>query len=386
MTDSTIIPATAAPRAGTALPPLSAVLSALPDPVLLVGADRRIALANAAAQELFGRELGGTQVLASMRQPEATAALEAGFRALVEPDAPQGPFAARKLISASNGETLWAVDVSVLRAEPGRPRAAEDEPDAADPDPAGWLVVSLRDISQLDQAEQQRRDFVANVSHELRSPLTVLAGFIETLRGPARGDPAAAEQFLEIMEREAQRMNRLVADLLSLSRVESDERLRPRDPVSVSEVLQATLAALRPQIEAAGIAVTLDDAAARDPVPGSRDQLVQVFHNLVENALKYGASGGVVRIETARLDSAPGLSGPALRVTVTDHGEGIAPIHLPRLTERFYRIDGHRSREMGGTGLGLAIVKHIVNRHRGRLSIRSAPGAGSSFTVLLPCG
>jgi len=349
-------------------PPLAELIEALPEAVLLIGADRRIERANGAAAELFGGELAGAPVFSRLRQPETTAALESGFRALADPLAPPGPFEARKVLNLGGMESVWRLRVAAIRAEGG----------------AGWLVVSLRDISHLEEAEQQRRDFVANVSHELRSPLTVLAGFVETLRGPARDDPAARERFLEIMDREAQRMSRLVADLLSLSRVEAEEKVRPRAPVSVAEVLRATLAALRPQIEAAGLAVVLDDAAAEAPVPGDRDQLVQLFHNLVENALRYGAQGGRIEIAASRLDTAPGFGGPVLRVSVTDFGEGIEAIHIPRLTERFYRVDGHRSRKMGGTGLGLAIVKHIVARHRGRLAIRSARGEGASFTVLLP--
>jgi two-component system, OmpR family, phosphate regulon sensor histidine kinase PhoR len=351
-------------------PALASILEALPDPVLIVSPERRIEQANAAARDLFGPGIEGAQVFSCIRQPEATAALEQGFRALADAAAPSGPFEATKLMTTASTERTWQMQVSALRPEA---------------DAGGRLVVALRDISHLEEAEQQRRDFVANVSHEMRSPLTVLVGFIETLRGPARDDPAARARFLDIMEREAQRMTRLVADLLSLSKVESDEKIRPRAPVSIAEVLRATLAALRPQIDAAGVAVTLDDAAAPEAIPGDRDQLVQVFHNLVENALKYGAGGARIEIAVTRIDQVPGLVGPALRIAVTDHGEGIDPIHIPRLTERFYRVDGHRSRQMGGTGLGLAIVKHIVNRHRGRLSIRSGRGQGSTFTVLLPC-
>lgn len=371
MPDTGLAPPDTARAPTVPLPGAAALIAALPEPVVLVGADRRIAAANPAARDLFGARIEGAQVLSCIRHPDSTAALEAGFRALADPGAPGGPFLARKIMTRASGETVWQLQVAALR-----PTGATDP---------GWLVVSLRDISHVEDAEQQRRDFVANVSHELRSPLTVLTGFVETLRGPARDDAAARDRFLDIMDREAQRMSRLVADLLSLSRVESDEKVRPRAPVSVAEVLRATVAALRPQIEAAGIMVHLDDAAAQAPLPGDRDQLVQVFHNLVENALKYGAGGYRIEIETDRLDNAPGFPGPVLRVAVTDHGEGIDPIHIPRLTERFYRIDGHRSREMGGTGLGLAIVKHIVNRHRGRMTIRSARGAGSSFIILLPC-
>lgn len=346
----------------------AALLDALPDPALLVGQARRILMANPSANELFGAQVTGQSVMSYLRQPEATAALEKGFAVLDGAPPPATPVEARMIQAAPTRETVLRVSVAPVAASIGLP----------------LLLITLRDISHLEQAEQQRRDFVANVSHELRSPLTVLAGFIETLKGPARNDPEATASFLDIMEREAQRMTRLVSDLLSLSRVESEERVRPRGQVSLSEVLRATLAALRPQIEEAGVVVDFADLPEAPAIPGDRDQLVQVFHNLVENALKYGGSGGRVQIALQRLDAVPGMAGPVLRVEVRDFGDGIDPIHIPRLTERFYRVDGHRSRSMGGTGLGLAIVKHIVNRHRGRFTIRSTRGEGSTFSVTLP--
>lgn len=365
---ATQAPAPGAPGdAGSAR--LRAVLDALPEPVLLIGADRRIEMANPAAVDLLGTGLEGAQALAHLRQPETVAVLEAGFARLANPDAPTGPLEARKVVTNASSEIIYRLTVAPLAPGSGAP----------------GLIVSFHDISHVEEAEQQRRDFVANVSHEMRSPLTVLAGFIETLRGPARDDPAARENFLSIMEREAQRMTRLVSDLLSLSKVESTEKVRPRGMVALSDVLHATLAALRPQIEDAGISVDFTDLPDAAPIHGDRDQLVQVFHNLVENALKYGGSGGRIEITMARVEAVPGMTGPALRVAVRDFGDGIDAIHLPRLTERFYRIDGHRAREMGGTGLGLAIVKHIISRHRGKLSIRSGRGEGSTFTVLLPC-
>lgn len=345
-----------------------ALLDALPDPAFLVGLDRRIILANPAARELFAAPLVGASALSYIRQPEPAAVLEKGLAVLGSGDLPATPFEARMIQNSPSSETVLRISVAPLAARAGMPA----------------ILVTLRDISHIEEAEQQRRDFVANVSHEMRSPLTVLAGFIETLKGPARNDPAATATFLDIMEREAQRMSRLVSDLLSLSRVESEERVRPRSMVSLSEVLRATLAALRPQFEDAGIAVTFHDLPDAPPIPGDRDQLVQVFHNLVENALKYGGSGGKVEVGLERMETMPGFAGPVLKVCVRDFGDGIDALHLPRLTERFYRVDGHRSRNMGGTGLGLAIVKHIVNRHRGRLSIRSTRGEGSIFAVSLP--
>lgn len=245
-------------------------------------------------------------------------------------------------------------------------------------------AISIEDRSRDGETEQMRRDFVANVSHELRTPLTALMGFIETLRGPARNDPAARDRFLDIMEREAGRMNRLVADLLSLSRVEQDERRRPVQMIDLAGLLRGEVATLTPAASVAGVRLELQGAGNKVMVPGDADQLVQVFHNLIENAVKYGGSGGVVSVTLARLAHEPVLRGPAWAVTVADKGEGIEPQHLPRLTERFYRVDTHRSRGKGGTGLGLAIVKHIVSRHRGRLRIESEIGQGSRFTVILP--
>ena len=242
----------------------------------------------------------------------------------------------------------------------------------------------FEDITDLEQSSQIRRDFVANVSHELRTPLTALLGFIETLRGAARDDPAARERFLGIMEREAGRMNRLVRDLLHLSRVEGEERVRPTETVDVSALISMAVMALKPLADAASVRVQITGETGPIRVPADPDQLTQVFHNLIENAIKYGASGKLVNIVITRDPREESLRAPAVRIEVIDQGDGIEQVHLPRLTERFYRVDSHRSREKGGTGLGLAIVKHIVNRHRGRFRIESELGKGSVFTVILP--
>jgi two-component system phosphate regulon sensor histidine kinase PhoR len=232
----------------------------------------------------------------------------------------------------------------------------------------------------MERATNIRRDFVANVSHELRTPLTALIGFIETLKGPARDDAAARMRFLTIMEREAGRMNRLVRDLLHLSRVEAEERIRPREKIDVVGIVNMAVATLRPLAQASEVVI---EVAVAEPceLPGDPDQLTQVFNNLIENAIKYGGAGKTVHI---RFSTEGSLRGPVLRVDVVDQGEGIDQVHLPRLTERFYRVDSHRSREQGGTGLGLAIVKHIVSRHRGWFKVDSVVGQGSTFSVLLP--
>ena len=242
-----------------------------------------------------------------------------------------------------------------------------------------------------------RADFIANASHELRTPLSSLLGFIETLRGPARDDLEAHERFLSIMHDQASRMARLVNDLLSLSRIELDEHMPPAGRVDVLDRLDGVIAALELKAASRGIRLKLEGPDSLPAVVGDDDQLTQVFQNLVSNAIKYTrentdvtvsvsiADGAVVGIVgTAPMPGRGGRGNPMVAVAVRDQGEGIARTHLPRLTERFYRVDAARSRAMGGTGLGLAIVKHIVNRHRGRLTIESAVGVGSTFTVYLP--
>jgi two-component system phosphate regulon sensor histidine kinase PhoR len=245
------------------------------------------------------------------------------------------------------------------------------------------VMMSFEDINSIEQAEQMRRDFVANVSHELRTPLTALLGFIETLQGPAKSDPTAQDRFLSIMQSEATRMERLVKDLLSLSRVEGEERIRPKEQLDVIGLLNSVLDALGPTAKAAGVTFASSIPVAECLVLGDEDQLRQVFTNLIENAIKYGAKQGTVQLTVTTSDHDPSLRGAGVRIDIKDDGDGIDPVHIPRLTERFYRVDTHRSRELGGTGLGLAIVKHIINRHRGRLRIESKPGEGSCFSVIL---
>jgi two-component system phosphate regulon sensor histidine kinase PhoR len=238
------------------------------------------------------------------------------------------------------------------------------------------VLVLLRDLTQQQQIERMRADFVANASHELRTPLASVIGFIETLKGAARDDPEARARFLDLMQAQADRMRRLVDDLLSLSRIEMNAHRRPTDTVELGSTARQAIELLATVAEAAGVQVRLQ---CPEPVTvaGDRDELLQVVANLVENAVKYAASG-------KNVDVAVGREGEMATVAVTDYGPGIAPEHIPRLTERFYRVSVKDSRARGGTGLGLAIVKHILNRHRGKLRIESRRGHGSTFTVLLP--
>ncbi|KAF0674767.1 ATP-binding protein [Profundibacterium mesophilum] len=324
---------------------------ALPQPALVISASGRVRAANAPAARLLGQELAGLPYASVLRQPALLNAVADTRRSgLANTCRYRGIDAERDL--------LWKVHV----------RPVSD----------GSILVSFEDISGVEQAELVRREFVANIGHELRSPLTAMLGFIETLRGAARNDPDARSRFLGIMAQEAARMSRLVGDLLSLSEVEGSERRPPAGQVALDEILAGAVEALRPVAEEAGSTIDLDLDRAVPPVNGERDQLTRVARNLVENAIKYGGKRIGIGLHMATQGA------PEARISVTDDGAGIAPEHLPRLTERFYRVDAHRARGAGGTGLGLAIVKHIVSRHRGRLLIESVPGQGSRFTVCLP--
>lgn len=335
---------------------IHAIINALPWPVMLIGADDRVLAANHLLEAMLGPDLAGKHHITALRQPAVLDAIRLARETAA-------PVTAQYLGRDGQRDTKFNVTVA---------RAGDD------------TLISFEDRTAAEDADQMRRDFVANVSHELRTPLTALLGFIETLGGAARNDAAARDRFLEIMTDEARRMTRLVDDLLSLSRVEEDERVRPRDSVDIAALLRSVIKGLVPQAEAAGMTVVLTCPEEQIEIPGDQGQLVQVFANLIENAIKYGGTGGTVDVAMSPPARHGRLRGDGVEITVTDHGEGIAAHHIPRLTERFYRVDSHRSRAIGGTGLGLAIVKHIVNRHRGRFKIESTLGVGTCVTVLLP--
>ena len=330
---------------------LEAILAHVPDPILLVGADGLVRDANAAALELLPTVKLGQPLSFGLRAPDILEAVAAapGVPAHVE-YRERGP-----------AERTFAVEITAL------PRAEGESP---------GVMLFFRDLTESRRLERMRVDFIANVSHELRTPLASLVGFIETLQGPALDDATARERFLAIMQGQAWRMTRLIDDLLSLSRIELREHVAPNTPVDLRSVAAQIIDTLAPMASERRVAVTLD-APGEFTVLGDRDELLRVIENLVENAVKYGDGGGRVQVAILR-------RGGAIELSVRDYGPGIAHEHLPRLTERFYRVDVAESREKGGTGLGLAIVKHIVNRHRGRLAIASEPGRGATFTVLLP--
>lgn len=338
----------------------------LPDPLILLAEDRRVVRVNQAALAVFGGTVIGRDLAAVLRDPSV---LEATDEVLAGAAGRAGEF------------TLPAPERSFrVRVERLGSRAMDDT----------VAVLALHDLTAIKRIEQMRADFVANASHELRTPLAALLGFIETLRGPARDDEEARDRFLGIMHEQAARMSRLVNDLLSLSRIELDEHSRPTQTVDLGRLVQVAAETLQPLAKARAmtIATRVDEDARM--VVGEPDQLAQLVQNLMDNAVKYGRDGTPVEVSLSLPATLPAQAGSALTagatvaLVVRDHGDGIGKEHLPRLTERFYRVDTARSRKMGGTGLGLAIVKHILNRHRGALVIDSTLGEGSVFTIYLP--
>ncbi|MBS0240895.1 MAG: PAS domain-containing protein [Proteobacteria bacterium] len=335
-----------------------ALIDALPDAAIAIDRDLTVLHANKAAHEIFRSMRSGGPLALASRAPELTEA-------------------ARQILRDRQART-----VGLLERLPETRRldaALSALPDSDGQGPS--IVIVVHDISERDRLAQMRADFIAHASHELRTPLAALRGFIETLQGPAREDVAARERFLGIMAKESQRMTGLLDDLLSLSRLEMRANLTPTGRVDVGDTVAQVVRALEPLASAVEAKVTIDAAPGAKIVAGDRDEIAQVFMNLLQNALKYGRKGGEVRIKLEEIGSG---GSRRLRVQVSDNGPGIADEHIPRLTERFYRVDTKASREKGGTGLGLAIVKHILNRHSGQLRIESVLGQGSTFTVELP--
>ncbi len=329
-------------------------------PAVFVNRNRRIVGANGRAAALNPKASEDRPFALIFRQPNLSAALDACLNTGT---------AQTGIYEHSEGAIAVRYDVTFTGVE----GLGED-----------GVLLCFNDVTHLRQADRMRREFVANVSHELRTPLTAILGYIETILGPARDDRAATFRFLETMADEAQRMNRLVADLLSLSRVEETARIRPTEEVDIVALIRSAANNLEATARDTGGTIRLDLPESAITLRADPDQMRQVLSNLIENALKYGGDDTTVTLSCRSETRDPDLRGPACVIAVADNGPGIDPIHLTRLTERFYRIDSHRSRQMGGTGLGLAIVKHILNRHRGQLRIDSAPGKGSRFSVILP--
>ncbi|NRG19664.1 two-component sensor histidine kinase [Rhizobiales bacterium] len=337
------------------------VVDALPDPCFLV--DRRgiTRYANPAARDRFGKVRPGDPLSFKLRPPALLEALDR---------VSSGGGSERIEWSEKVPTELWmeAHIAPVQAFAPDKPRNG-----------SGFIIVTVRDLTEQRRLERMRADFVANASHELRTPLASLTGFIETLLGPAREDPQARERFLSIMLEQAGRMKRLIDDLLSLSRIELKAHVQPDTLVDLRDVIEHNAESLKPLADELGVELALDLPPGEILVRGDKDELTEVFENLTENALKYGASGK--RLDIAARADAEMRGTEWWAISIRDYGPGIEAEHLPRLTERFYRVDVATSREMKGTGLGLAIVKHILTRHRARLEIESTGGQGACFTV-----
>ncbi|MGE0095898.1 MAG: ATP-binding protein [Alphaproteobacteria bacterium] len=342
------------------------ILDSLPDAVLLIDRELVIRRGNKAALRLFDENIVGRALTAVLRGPELLDAVGLAVR-----EAKRGEIEID--LAGRNRAVELRANIEPL------PRHAGDET---------WAILALHDQTERKRTERLRADFVANASHELRTPLSALVGFIETLSSGAADDAATRNRFLTIMDEQADRMARLVGDLLSLSRIEMGEHDQPTDRIELVDLAHSTVEALQLKAQARGISLTLKVETGLPPALGDEDELAQLIQNLVDNAIKYSRPNTKVEIALSRAGTPPSMVKAAphgvVQIAVKDQGEGIPREHLPRLTERFYRVDAARSRALGGTGLGLAIVKHIVNHHRGLLSIDSALGEGSTFAVLIP--
>ncbi|PIO98937.1 hypothetical protein CJ014_12700 [Pleomorphomonas carboxyditropha] len=339
------------------------VLDGMEEPAFLTDAEGTLRYQNAAAAAEFGTARIGDPLAFRLRVPEILDAVQRAGRG--ENLLPV------RFVERGASERHFVVRCAPLRLPRPEPRQRPD-----------FVLLRFRDESEAVRLDRMRSDFIANASHELRTPLASLTGFIETLLGPARRDEANRERFLAIMLEQARRMGRLIDDLMSLSRLEMKAHVRPTGAVDLAEILPSVADMLTPVAATRDATVIMEGDLTAAPVAGDRDELTQVLTNLVENAVKYGRDGGRITLTLAEETGDDGR--PGFRASVADDGPGIAAEHLPRLTERFYRVDAARSREQRGTGLGLAIVKHIVNRHQGRLVIRSEVGTGTTVNIWLP--
>jgi two-component system phosphate regulon sensor histidine kinase PhoR len=339
-----------------------AVLQHVPDPLIMLDRHGQVVRTTTEARRLLGGAMGGDDLPALLRDPNIVEAVERVGRGGVDEEVEielHVPF-----------ERAFRAKVVRL------PRPTAD---------GTAVVMALHDVTEIKLTEQTRVDFVANASHELRTPLAVLLGCVKTLRGAGRDDPEAQARFLAMMEGQAERMTRLVDDLLSLSRIELREHETPRGRVDMASVVGHVADALQFPAESRGMRIEVEAEPNLPRVTGEESELTQLVQNLVDNAIKYGRANTPVRVRVAVAGTPPvKVAGATVAVAVSDQGEGIPEEHIPRLTERFYRVDTGRSRELGGTGLGLAIVKHVLNRHRGAMHVESEIGRGSTFTVYLP--
>src|SRR4051812_40792284 len=342
---------------------VSAVVAGMPDPAVLLDRAGRVLHLNAAAAQLAPALRRNELAQFALRSPEIITALR---EAIATSEPRRTTYLDQVPVDRWMELIITPVPVPTLFGGTDK-----------------CMLMTFHDQTPLRRVEEMRADFVANASHELRTPLAALSGFIDTLQGPAKDDAQARERFLGIMHAQATRMARLIDDLLSLSRVELSAHVRPDVSVDIVPIIRQVADGLEPLARERQVEIEIDLPTERVMIAGDREELLRLFENLIENALKYGASGGRVIVSLTQATSSEG-GAAEVRIMVRDFGPGIAPEHLPRLTERFYRVDVGDSRAQGGTGLGLSLVKHILNRHRGRLLIESVPKNGAVFTACFP--
>jgi two-component system phosphate regulon sensor histidine kinase PhoR len=343
-------------------PAVSALVAGMPDPAVLLDRAGRVLHLNAEAAQLAPALRKNELAQFALRSPEIITALR---EAIATTETRRATYLDHVPVDRWMELIITPVPVPTLFGGTDK-----------------CMLMTFHDQTPLRRVEEMRADFVANASHELRTPLAALSGFIDTLQGPAKDDVKARERFLGIMHNQATRMARLIDDLLSLSRVELSAHVRPDASVDIVPIIRQVADGLEPLAGERQVEIEIDLPEAPVTIAGDREELLRLFENLIENALKYGASGG--RVIVSLIQATSGEGAPEVRIMVRDFGPGIAPEHLPRLTERFYRVDVGDSRAQGGTGLGLSLVKHILNRHRGRLLIESVPKNGAVFTACFP--
>lgn len=342
------------------------LVDTLPDILIMCDDDKRIVRTNRAARSIFGQNLSGKKLRDVVASDTLLSAVSGVIQDL------RGREVEFRIDSPAPYDFLAVIERFPIPSAGGIS-----------------IIIALNDITELKRVEQMRADFVANASHEIRTPLASIMGFIETLQGPAKDDPEARDTFLKIMADQGARMSRLISDLLSLSKIEMNAHTVPVGSVDVMKILRAEVQNIERAAQEKKMTIRLEMSDNLPAVNGEASEITQVLHNLIGNAVKYGNAETEVTVAakvTSSLPPDPAIRthGKAVMVSVRDRGEGIAKHHIPRLTERFYRVDSARTRTIGGTGLGLAIVKHILNRHQGAIVIDSTVGEGSVFTVYLP--
>ncbi len=348
-----VLPKVGSPRTNEFGAQLATMIDALPDPALVVDGRNELLAGNVAATAVFGSLRINEPISLTLRNPQIVEALDKATTGIAQNFEINEQFPVERSLDAHVAPLVFG----------------EEQPNL--------FLLTFRDRTQEKRIEQMRVDFVANASHELRTPLASISGFIDTLRGPARDDPVARGKFLGIMSDQARRMSQLIDDLMSLSKIELSLHLQPQTKVNLADILDRACDAMSPLAKERNVTLGVKRQTAKLEVYGDQDELIRVFENLIQNALKFGAAGKCVEVTLS-------ADGDEALVAVRDFGPGIAPEHLPRLTERFYRVDVEQSRAQGGTGLGLSLVKHILARHRGRLTIESEPGKGAIFTARIP--